>query len=156
MAQKTAWTGAVLTESDINTYLMHEGGAWSTYTPTLTQSATPTKTVTIGRYARIGRTIVGTVSLAVTSSGTAANAVLVGLPVASIAYAVNGSALGVGTIFDTSASSFYTGALIYVSTTTAAIYGGGGVASALGITQFTAAIASGDVVTYNFCYEAAT
>lgn len=155
MAQKTAWTGAVLTESDINTYLMHEGGAWTTYTPTLTQSATPTKTVTYASYARLGRTIIGSCRLAVTSAGTAGNQVVIGLPVAAAA-SVAGS-IGSGFVTDASAGPLvYVGMVFLNTTTTAVIYGGGGVASALGVTQFAAALASGDAVSIQFCYEAAT
>jgi hypothetical protein len=156
MAQKTAWTGAVLTESDINTYLMHEGGAWSTYTPTLTQSATPTKTVTYAHYGRAGRLIYGNVRLDITATpGTAANALIVGLPVAAHA-SIGNVPIGTGWISDSSASLFYSGVLVAQTTTTALIYPSAGGANVLGITGFTAAIASGDIVGFSFCYEAAS
>ena len=40
MAEKTAWSGAALTESDINLYLSHTGSAWNTYTPSWTAVTT--------------------------------------------------------------------------------------------------------------------
>ena len=83
MAQKTSWNGAALTESDINTYLSGEGGAWTTWTPTLTQSGTVTATVTSAVYGRWGRLIVGQFRLSVTGTGTGSNAVTVSLPVTS-------------------------------------------------------------------------
>jgi hypothetical protein len=40
MAEKTTWSGAALTESDINLYLNHTGSAWNAYTPTWTAFTT--------------------------------------------------------------------------------------------------------------------
>jgi len=155
MAQKTAWTGSSVTESDINTYLMHEGGAWTTYVPTLSQSVTVTKTVTYASYARASRMIIGTARLAVTGTGTAANVVVIGLPVAAAA-SVSGC-IGSGFITDTSAGPvIYTGTVILNTTTTVTIVGSGGVVNSLGVTQFAAALANTDIVSIQFCYEAAT
>jgi hypothetical protein len=61
MAQKTFVDGDVLTASDINTYLMGEGGAWTSYTPTF--SGTIGNGTLTGKYARYGRTIVFTASV---------------------------------------------------------------------------------------------
>jgi hypothetical protein len=56
MAQKTDWDDDPLTEADINTYLMGEGGAWTSYTPTF--SGTLGNGSVAGKYARYGRTII--------------------------------------------------------------------------------------------------
>lgn len=153
MAQKTAWTGAILAETDINTYLMHEGGAWTTYTPTLTQSATVTKTVTFAHYGRAGRLIYGNVLLTVTGTGTASNAVQIGLPVAAVAG--GNTPIGVLAIFDTSASTWYHGASC-ISTSTTALGNPNGFTGSLGVVSFTAALAVGDLVGIQFLYEAVT
>lgn len=155
MAQKTSWNGAVLTESDINTYLMGEGGAWTTWTPVLTQSGTVTATVTSAVYGRWGRLIVGQFRLSVTGTGTASNAVTVSLPVTS---ARSGVPVGSGGIYDLSAVLNYTGNVSLNTTTTFGFEGHGiGVnPNLLGTTGFTAALASGDIVQGFFTYEAAS
>lgn len=117
MAQKTAWTGAALTQSDINTYLMGEGGAWTSYTPTLTQSSAVTATINWSRYARYGRTIIWAFSVTATAAGTTSNAITLSLP-ATAAVSVN-IIIGSGNITDTSggAGGIYNGAWKMASTT---------------------------------------
>ena len=130
--------------------------AWEAYVPTLTQSATVTKTVTYANFIRVGRMVNVVVNLAVTGTGTAANNVVVGLPVAAATAAVN-SPIGMAMLFDTSAGGFYR-AVLELNTTTACILRGvttTGV-DALGTTTFTAALASGDSVRFFATYEAAT
>jgi hypothetical protein len=155
MAQKTAWNGAALTESDINTYLSGEGGAWTTWTPTLTQSGTVTATVTSAVYGRWGRLIVGQFRLSVTGTGTSSNTVTVSLPVTS---ARSGVSVGSGGIYDVSAALNYTSNVSLNTTTTLVFepHGGGVSASPLGLVVFTAALASGDIVQGFFMYEAAS
>lgn len=125
-------------------------GSATTYTPTLTQSATVTKTVEYAYYYRVGQWIMGQASLAVTGAGTAANNIVVGLPVASgVAY----RKLGDGLVYDASANLWYYGGLNFSTGTTCTIQASG-VAGALGSGAMTAALASGDVVTYTFAYVA--
>jgi hypothetical protein len=118
MAQKT-FTSAVLTSSDVNTYLSHEGGAWTSYTPTLSQGASTNigKTVTYSNYARAGRMITWNFKLDITGSGTSGQAVILTLPVTSVA---THSVTGVGAYLDTGAG-WYPGTIIGVSTTTIAL-----------------------------------
>jgi len=157
MAQKTSWSGAALTESDINQYLMGEGGAWTTWTPTLTQSGTVTATVTSAVYGRWGRLIVGQFRLSVTGSGTGSNAVTVSLPVTS---ARTGVPVGSGGVYDLSAVLNYTGNVSLNTTTTLGFepQGVGVSPNPLGATGsgFTAALAAGDIVQAFFVYEAAS
>jgi hypothetical protein len=104
MAQKTAWDGAALTESDINTYLMGEGGAWTSYTPTIDQGASTNiaKTVNVSSYGRWGRMIVWQFTLTLTASGSAGSGVTLTLPVtAANANGIGGS----GRIYDSSAAT---------------------------------------------------
>ena len=56
-------------------------GAWSTYTPTWTQSATITKTTVRNEYVKLGRFVSGVVQLSASSAGTASNAIKVTTPV---------------------------------------------------------------------------
>jgi hypothetical protein len=156
MAQKTSWNGAALTESDINLYLGGEGGAWTTWTPTLTQSGAVTATITHAVYGRWGRLIIVNLRLAVTGAGTAANAVTVSLPVT--AARVN-MVVGTGGVFDQSAGLSYSGNIFLPSTTTMDFrQHGSGTATdnRLGVAGFTAALAAGDGVEGFFMYEAAS
>lgn len=58
--------------------------AWTSYTPTFTQTATITKTVAFARYMQIGKTVFFTLAMNATSAGTAGAFVRVGLPVAPL------------------------------------------------------------------------
>jgi len=155
MAQKTAWTGATLTESDINTYLMGEGGAWTTWTPTVTQLGAVSVTVTSAVYGRWGRMIVGHLRLSVTGTGTASNAVTVSLPVTSARTAVP---VGSGGVYDLSAVLNYTGHVSLNTTTTFQFepQGLGVSPNPIGVAGFTAALAAGDIIQAFFTYEAAS
>ena len=155
MAQKTAWNAAALTEADINLYLMGEGGAWQSWTPTVTQSGSVTVTNTRSRFARYGRTIHYTLDLAVTGTGTAANAITVTLPVAAAAGSL--TVVGSGRITDISVAANFTGLAINTSTTVMSLLPTTGTAgNYLGATNFTAALASGDTITISGTYEAAS
>ena len=151
MAQKTFVDGDVLTASDINTYLSGEGGAWTSFTPTVGQSGAVTVTNTRSRYARYGRTIHFTISLSVTGSGTGGNNILISLPVTA---ASAGEAMpGTGVVVDTSAGLTYVGWSYIQSTTECLILTD--VGTALGAAVFTAALASGDTIKISGTYEAA-
>lgn len=158
MAQKTFVAGDVLTAADVNTYLTGEGGAWTTYTPTLNQSNTVTATVTRAVWARYGRTIHFQVFLAVTGTGTANNQVTVSLP--ATAASSGFTVIGGGYISDSSAGpANYVGITYLASTTTAGLQSTN--STALGLlgfsgTPFTAALASGDTITIAGTYEAAS
>lgn len=127
--------------------------AWTSWTPTLTQSGAVTKTATYAKYQRVGRFIVAQIDLACTGAGTAANRVIVGTPVTA---AASGFVVGSGYIYDTSANLFYIGVAVMLSTTTLALMGTGAVADYLGAAGFTAALAAGDLVRLSVTFEAAT
>lgn len=125
---------------------------WTSYTPTLTQSATLTKTINYAKYQRVGRLIFMTVNLAITSAGTAGNAILVGLPVTaasssgiigSFRYFDSGSAIYVGTASADGGSTSVT--RLFAPSSSAAF----------GINPAVTA-ASGDTVEVSITYEAAT
>lgn len=160
--------GQVIYETDTDLYKAYIGGwtdwgalgAWQTYTPTLTQSATVTKTVTYARYNRIGRMVTVQVYLSVTGAGTANNAVIIGTPFPAV---IAGSlAVGSGWIFDTSAATtLYPGIVNLDSTTGFKLFDATqavAVTTQLGQTgtAFSAALASGDIVSLTATFEAAS
>lgn len=128
---------------------------WTSYTPTLTQSGAVAKTVTYAKYQRVGRIITVQVFLSCTGAGTAANAVVVGLPVTAAHSTL--ISLGVGAIFDSSAGTVYKGLVIPASTTTIQFRPmNTTTAGVLGADTFTLALASGDTVDFTATYEAAS
>jgi hypothetical protein len=158
MAQKTSWNGAALTESDINLYLGGEGGAWSSWSPTIDQGGNVTRTVSRGAYGRWGRLIMGDCVLAVTGTGTAATTIIIaGLP-ANIASSNTNTLCGDAYVYDQSANAFYYGAIHRYSATQFEIVRrvDGSAVLPLGASGFTAALAVNDVITLTFAYEAAT
>jgi hypothetical protein len=126
-------------------------GAWDTWTPTLTQSGTVTKTVTRATYTRVGRLIVASFDLAVTASGTGGTAVLVGLPVTAAASGVMSGAM---LIYDLSTTTRYHGGAELQSTTTLGLSSDGVNTGVWGVTP-SVALASGDIIRGTVSYEAA-
>ena len=155
MAQKLAWNGAALTESDIVTYLAGEGGAWTSWTPTVTQSGSVTVTNTRSRYARYGRTIHYSIYLTVTGSGSAANAVTISTPVTAAAAS---EFCGVGAISDASAGLIYPAIVQLASTTTFQMLNATTAAAdqRLGVTGFSAGLANTDTIYLAGTFEAAS
>jgi hypothetical protein len=141
----------VLTASDLNaaigTGIVTTGLTLSSYTPTLTQSATVTKTVEFASYHTVAGITSVVVSMNVTGTGTAANAVLIGVPVAQSSFRAQGQ----GAIFDASTSTWYHGVAVFVSSTVVQIFPNAST-TALGVSSFTAALASGDKVCLNLQY----
>lgn len=158
--------GMITYQDDTNTFTVYSGSAWSTlgpvngawtdWTPTITQSGTVTYTDVRSAYTRFGRKIQTDGVLSVTGSGTSTNLVTVTLPVNAASTNAN-TVLGAGWIFDSSASQYYFGIWVPNSASTAKlqITSVGGSAAYAGLASFTAGLASGDVVTFQFTYEAA-
>lgn len=128
-------------------------GAWTSYTPTLTQGATVTKTVTYAKYQRIGRTIHFAVDLSVTGSGTGGNDILIGLPVAAT---TSNYDIGSGFVYDSSAVAGYAALVEIFATTGFKLRAMTAAAGFLGSATFTAALASGDLLRFSGTYEAAS
>lgn len=92
------------------------------YTPTLTQSGSVTKTVTVADYVQLGKFVTVWFHLAVTGSGTTNNAVLVGLPVtANTTHASSAMELGSGEILDNGTNLYHVMWRYNSSTTIAAL-----------------------------------
>lgn len=101
----TQWTagttsGQVLTSATLNTI----GAAWVDYTPTLTQSATVTKTINHARYCQIQKTVIVQIFLIATSAGTASQNVAVGLPFTAKS---TNSFIGSGFVYDANTNTMY-------------------------------------------------
>lgn len=147
----------ILTAADLNdaigTGIVSTGlGAWTTYTPTFTQTATITKTVSRASYIKIGRLVIADVVLAATSAGTAGAQIRVGLPVTA---AATSPASVSAYFFDASVPTRYvlsgfaitTTALAFVHDTSA----GGIFGTTPGVT-----VASGDSIAFTVSYESAS
>lgn len=156
-------TNKLIRETDTADLLVWNGSAWvvinrlgagTTFTPTLVQSGAVTKTINRATYTRDGRRIRGETHLAVTGSGTTANAITVGLPVTSASLGGGTPIIGVFWCYDASGSIGYHGALVQVSTT-AAVGWAHGLTGNIGVTP-NFALASSDQVGYMFSYEAAS
>ena len=152
MAQKT-FISEILTASDVNTFLMGEGGAWTSWTPVVTQGVNVTVTNTRSRFARYGRTIHFQTRLAVTGTGTAANVISITLPATAASSNVGA---GGGNIVDLGASTYHVGEVEFTSTTAFSLIPAVGGVNYLGAVGFTAALAAGDTITVSGTYEAAS
>lgn len=134
-------------------------GAWTPYTPTWLQGVTViSKTVNRAVWTRSGRWITVAFKMTATGVGTLQNFLLVGLPVPA-AFASD-IAIGAGYFVDVSAVDAFFGvqALLHDTSTIKFLgttspeptyFGGVG-------TDFSAAIAAGDIITATVTYEAAT
>lgn len=131
-----------------------ENDAWTSYTPTLTQSGAVTKTVNVGKWIRIGRTIIAQFDLTCTGAGTGNNEVLVGLPVTAAAL-VGNPHFGAMMIYDASTTTRYNGNAEARSTTTVALSYNQATAAVWGVGP-NIALASGDILRGIVTYEAAT
>lgn len=138
---------------------------YSSYTPTVTQSGTVTSFSTnVARYQQVGKRVHVYGTLIINNAGTAAgaNEIRISLPVN---YAFPSSAVGaagVGSLYDASADILYPFSVRLASATVFTMlpvdqimtgYGAGGLV--LGTLRFTAALATGDVINFDFSYEAA-
>lgn len=169
---------SVLTEGlfayliDVNTVTVYSGAAWSTigsvhgawtaWSPTLTQSGAVTKTI-VGSYMRVGRMITANCTLTATGAGTASNQITVSLPVTA---STSNSIVGTGYIIDASLNAgsggMYKCIAVLSSSTAVGMYDNAvGVATASatgrlgdGANTMTAALASGDTVAFSITYEA--
>jgi hypothetical protein len=143
-------------EASVQATLTEVEAAWTTWTPTLTQDTTVTKTVTLARYVQVGKTVHFVCVLAVTGTGSAGDEITITLPVTA---AWSGSSIpGSGYLYDDSIGVNHHGNPFLKSTTTVGLHPAQGSAvglGLLGLVLFTAALASGDTFTISGTYEAA-
>lgn len=147
--------GHILTAADFDTLFPTGIAAPGSWTPVVTQSNTPTLSVEYAAYQKVGRWVNAIVSVNITSAGTASNAVTMTFPAAA-GTLVPYRCLGTGAIFDTSASLWYSGAVIWASATTFTINANGQGPLGSAGASFAAALASGDKVAASFQFYAST
>lgn len=118
------WIGRTVFVISTMRMVRHNGTAWvdelalstagvRTWTPAVAQSGAVTATVT-GRYLRQGCLVTGWAKIAITGSGSAGTGVEITLPVAPSGHA-SADALGPVTIYDSSATTRYTGMVEFAS-----------------------------------------
>lgn len=127
-------------------------GAWTSYTPTITQSGAVTKTVTYAKYMQIGKAVICNVTLAVTGSGTGSNEITVTVPVTAATSNAN-LVVGAGRAVVASGTVNNSGTcpVVLASTTTVKF-------RAVDNTNVGAsgtALANGDVLAFSITYEVA-
>lgn len=130
-------------------------GAWTAYTPTLTQSGAVAKTVTYARYNKVGRMVTVNVLMTCTGAGSANNHIEVGLPFPE---AIN-AAMVVGTfhLYNASGPNHFVGACYFWSTTTVAcVTNNNGHYLGEASSAFSSALASGDIIALSLTYETAS
>lgn len=134
--------------------------AWLYHEPVVDQNGSVTVTVDYSRFLQIGTTVIWGFHLTVTGNGSALNIIYVDLPVTAKFTTPNTGRIVVGTgqIVDNSASAFYQAAIALDSGTDIVFYptavNPGLGSQFLGLTQFTAALASDDIITGTVTYEA--
>jgi hypothetical protein len=159
----TATAGEVLTASFWNTQvrdnMIELDGPFtsqSTWTPTLDQNGARTKTVNRAAYTKIGNFLFGLVTMSITQTGSAGNAISSDLPSGTDNRpSASGSGLdniGVFTYF-TASGTRYSGSVVWDSNNVKLIFMSTGATGfgALGSSP-SFATANGDVITYNFFY----
>ena len=129
-------------------------GAWTAYTPTWTQGATISKTVAYARYTQIGKLVAVQAHLAATSAGTATQMVTVTLPVPAKNFSGSYSVLGDAAFTDSSPYTCYS-LIGYATNTNQALFIGDTTAANNFGTVPAITIASGDLFSFSFSYEAA-
>jgi hypothetical protein len=174
-AASAALEGVMMFQKDTNQLLICDGStwvgvtdtdnkpmdAWTSYTPTLTQSGNVPKNVTAARYLQVGKTVTVMFELIISGAGgTGGNRIEMGLPIA----ARNGSlnvftGVGSATVYRAANVTVYPAVVLIMGTSTVAFASTrSNVANGtqyLGITDMTVALANGDYIGGSFTYEAA-
>ena len=134
------------------------GGTWTAYTPAIYQNGSVAASLAQGRYIEIGKTIIGQVKMIASATGNANQRVKVTIPKAA-AYPDTLLSCGTGSLYDASSFQIYP-YLVCVEdgtyfnfTVTQSIVSNS--LQYVGVTGFTAAIASGDYIFFTFSYEVA-
>lgn len=164
-APRTWVTGELVTAAMLNEQIRDNTNAafplgvdaWTAWTPTLTQNVTVTKTVNYAKYQKLGRTTFFRMKLTVTGTGSASQAVVVGLPPITCVETADYT-FGQGYLFDVSASTSFKFLCSPASVNSAffLLPTDGTVANVLGPHLFTAALAAGDVIVAAGMYEGTT
>jgi hypothetical protein len=139
--------GDILTAADLNAI-----GAWTSYTPTVTQNGTRTVTVNHAEYSQINKLCLVNLDVTLTDAGTTANLVTVTVPI-NLGSSL-GRVSGSGLLYDLSATDVVLLTAIYNSASTVRFVTEATTdpASGLGVNP-AFALASGDVLSLSLMYE---
>jgi hypothetical protein len=149
----TQWTAQGITSGAVlpAATLQSIGAASVSYTPTLTQGVTVSKTISVARYWQFNKMIIGQVALGITSSGTAGQPVLIGLPISGNAYV----SIITGTFMFTGGPSHYgnkVGSSVMYGLTTIGGFVQDGISNWFGVNP-AFQVLNGDGVYATFMYE---
>lgn len=137
--------GDVLTADDLNAI-----GAWTSYTPVLSQNGTRTCTVNYAKYMVINKMCLTNVDLTCTTTGQASTAITVSLPVTAVSSQENA---GSGFFFDSSANDVSLLSTV-LGTTSISFYGESSTTGVFGITP-NVTLGNSDVISFSIMYEIA-
>jgi hypothetical protein len=159
-------TAAVATAATVATHTTElakiNEGAWTTWTPVVTQGSTPSLTVYSAVYMRVGRMITFEALVNITSTATAANDITISLPIAAKARysGTNLIYFGVGAIYNANLGIINSGPLNTISGLADKVRIKATSSSTstqfLGGFEFTEALTTGDTVSVSGTYEAET
>ena len=141
------------TQSQVDGFVTSLGGTttgWTTYSPTITQTNTPTKTTNYAKYKQIGKTVFVNVYVTFTSAGTASARIKCSLPIAVGDAGIH--QIGSGWFYD-SGTAYYPGAAILWDVNTVELYTHAS-ANAFGSSP-AVTIANNDELTFSLVYEVA-
>jgi len=151
----TTQEGRTIFETDTDRYyrwdsaawqIVADLGAWISWTPVVTQGATPTLTNSGSTYTKNGRTVTAHCLVNFTGAGTAANDIVSTLPITAAA------ARGVGSFYFIDAGTGYTGGSCRLESTTTVKF----LATATSLFGQSTTIANTDQLSFTITYEAAS
>jgi hypothetical protein len=137
-----------------NFELVDPWGQWTVHTPTITQSVAVSNTVTYSRWMRIGRLVIWSCAVAITSAGTGNNIITFTLPVTAAHAPGALLVVGSGHINDASVAQYNVNAALNSSTLLGFLRSDNTYSNWFGIDP-NMALASGDVMDFTVMYEAA-
>lgn len=143
----TQLSTTLASKGDIST-----NGAWTSWTPTFSQSGAVSVSVNKASYVQIGKMVMASLDVAFSSAGTSGNLLLLtSLPVAAAAGSI---VIGNGNLYDSGSSTNYNYLFRRVNDTNIRLIGDWSGANGWGVTP-SLAIASGDICRGILNYEAA-
>ena len=162
-----AWTsprtwiaGEVLSAALLNTHLRDNlsmlstlMAARTTFAPSLAQSASLTTSTLTAEYTQVNKEVIGQVFAVFSSAGSAAAQVTANLPVSPRR---NSSPFTVGkfTFYDVSATTYYSGSVAFLASGSTVRFITNAAVDTFGIAPGVT-VASGDILAFEFSYEAA-
>lgn len=141
----------------LNAMVNPYSGAHTSWTPTVSQPGAVTSTNLRARYMRAGRRVMGDANVSITGTGTTANLIKINVPVFMATMSAN-TIVGQAWILDSSTGFMWPCYLMYDTTSTCTFLridlAPGTAATYMGVGASAVALASGDVVSVKYDFEA--